>query len=175
MRERSLLGRVSLFDFSRKRARRFRALLPLRPPPFASYYFIRPFRGVHSRAISRFSLLAPRSLAHPAAALLISRKMPACPSQAHCLRDAVSCATAAKTESPSRGCRHRPFHPPCPNIAAVYRNFTLRECTSRPLRARFAGDEASIARPPALPHPASPRAGYRNFSRGLYSILIACD
>jgi len=55
---------ASLFDFSRKRARRFRAQLLLRPPPSApsvSYYFIRPFWGVHSRAISRFSFPAPRS------------------------------------------------------------------------------------------------------------------
>lgn len=53
--------------------------------------------------------------------------------------------TATKTESLAR--RHHDTttsYPPCPNISAVYRNFTLRECTSRPLQARFVGDEACL-------------------------------
>ncbi|KAL0102484.1 hypothetical protein PUN28_018041 [Cardiocondyla obscurior] len=68
--------------------------------------------------------------------------------------DAISHPPAAATAA---------SYPPCPNIAAVYRNFTLRECTSRPLRARFVDDEACPETSRSTRDFATPRRPYHNF------------
>lgn len=99
-----------------------------------SLYFIRSLCTAYPRAIS-FALFPVALISRLGSCLLLDARS--------LLALFRATFTAAKTESPDRRAAATvASYPPCPNIAAVYRNFTLRECTSRPLRPRFVDNEA---------------------------------
>jgi len=149
----------------------------------ASYHFIPPRSFPCDKPLLALSLPP---------FLFAGREMPACLPLASVLlaRCRFVRESPQKPSHPLATAARRPFYPPCPNIAAVYRNFTLLNVrhgrfglvlpATRPVADGSPRSTRSLDHP--LPRfvplrPASPRLALviAIFVQGPYSILIACD